>query len=153
MDELKYEVSDEEMTLLARALDKMLGDERPDFYGELKAAAWNILHENPGTEYGDWVAMLIEQYPAEIVDALGSRPEDVYAELSDMWDSMDYEDPETGEFHTFRDWAEYFATDRSVELYDRLTEARAKIRRLEAREFQNHTDLHPTMQNASDDQI
>lgn len=146
--ELKHEVSDEEMTLLVKAMDEMLDDERLDFYGDLKEAAWNILHENPGTEYGDWVAMLIEQYPAEVVDAIGSRPDEVYAELSDMWDSMDYEDAETGECHTFSDWAEYFATDRSVELYNRLAEARTEIRRFKARKFQNRTDLHPDIQNA-----
>ena len=30
------------------------------------------------------------------------------------------------------DWAEYFATERSVELYDLLVEAKREIRRLEA---------------------
>ena len=46
-------------------------DEASDFYAELKEAAWNILHENPGTDFGDWQMMLIEQYPTEVVDALG----------------------------------------------------------------------------------
>lgn len=27
-------------------------DEASDFYAELKEAAWNILHENPGTDFG-----------------------------------------------------------------------------------------------------
>ena len=30
-----------------------LDEEEPDFYGELKQCAWNILYENPGTEFGD----------------------------------------------------------------------------------------------------
>lgn len=47
-------------------------DDEVDFYEELKEAAWNILHENPGTDFGDWQDMLIEQYPTEVVDALGS---------------------------------------------------------------------------------
>lgn len=34
--------------------------------------------------------------------------------------------------HTFREWAEYFATERSVELYDLLVEAKRKIKRLES---------------------
>ena len=44
-----------------------------EFYAELKDAAWNILHENPGTDFGDWQIMLIEQYPTEVVDALGTN--------------------------------------------------------------------------------
>lgn len=67
-------------------------DEAPDFYADLKEAAWNILHENPGTDFGDWQMMLIEQYPTEVVDALGTNPPEVFAELSDWWDCMDYDD-------------------------------------------------------------
>lgn len=133
MNENNYNVSDEEMSSLVEALDELL-EEEPDFYAELKDAAWNILHENPGTDIGDWMNMLIEQYPTEVVDAIGSHPAETYASLADMWDSDDYEDEATGECHSFKDWAEYFATDRSVELYDLLTEARREIKRLEARQ-------------------
>lgn len=35
-------------------------DDEVDFYTELKEAAWNILHENPGIDFGDWQDMLIE---------------------------------------------------------------------------------------------
>lgn len=101
-------------------------DEASDFYAELKEAAWNILHENPGTDFGDWQMMLIEQYPTEVVDALGTNPPEVFAELSDWWDCMDYDDGVLEIPHTFREWAEYFATERSVELYDRLVEAKRK---------------------------
>lgn len=107
-------------------------DEASDFYAELKEAAWNILHENPGTDFGDWQMMLIEQYPTEVVDALGTNPPEVFAELSDWWDCMDYDDGVLEIPHTFREWAEYFATERSVELYDLLVEAKREIRRLEA---------------------
>lgn len=101
-------------------------DEVSDFYADLKEAAWNILHENPGTDFGDWQMMLIEQYPTEVVDALGTNPPEVFAELSDWWDSMDYDDGVLEIPHTFREWAEYFATERSVELYDLLVEAKRK---------------------------
>ena len=107
-------------------------EEAPDFYADLKEAAWNILHENPGTDFGDWQMMLIEQYPTEVVDALGTNPPEVFAELSDWWDYMDYDDGVLEIPHTFREWAEYFATERSVELYDLLVEAKREIRRLEA---------------------
>ena len=101
-------------------------DEAPDFYADLKEAAWNILHENPGTDFGDWQMMLIEQYPTEVVDALGTNPPEVFAELSDWWDCMDHDDGVMEIPHTFREWAEYFATERSVELYDLLVEAKRK---------------------------
>ena len=101
-------------------------DEAPDFYADLKEAAWNILHENPGTDFGDWQMMLIEQYPTEVVDALGTNPPEVFAELSDWWDCMDYDDGVLEIPHTFREWSEYFATERSVELYDLLVEAKRK---------------------------
>ena len=91
-------------------------DEAPDFYADLKEAAWNILHENPGTDFGDWQMMLIEQYPTEVVDALGTNPPEVFAALSDWWDCMDYDDGVLEIPHTFRERAEYFATERSVEL-------------------------------------
>ena len=132
-DETKYNVSDEELASLVKALDEMLDEEEPDFYGDLKEAAWNVLRENPGYGFDEWVQTLMEQYPAEVVDAIGSHPAETYASLSDMWDSEDYEDTETGECHTFKDWAEYFATDRSVGLYTLFAEAKGEIRRLEAR--------------------
>lgn len=107
-------------------------DEAPDFYADLKEAAWNILHENPGTDFGDWQMMLIEQYPTEVVDALGTNPPEVFAELSDWWDCMDYDDGVLEIPYTFQNWAEYFATERSVELYDLLVEAKREIKRLES---------------------
>lgn len=107
-------------------------EEEVDFYAELKEAAWNILHENPGTDFGDWQNMLIEQYPTEVVDALGSNSFDVFAELTDWWNCMDYDDGVLEIPYTFQNWAEYFATERSVELYDLLAEAKREIKRLES---------------------
>lgn len=107
-------------------------DDEVDFYEELKEAAWNILHENPDTDLENWKMMLIEQYPTEVVDALGTNPPEVFAELSDWWDGMGYDDGITDLCYTFRDWAEYFATEWSVELYDLLVEAKREIKRLES---------------------
>lgn len=100
------------------------GDVASDFFGELKDAAWNVLHENPGFGFDEWVQVLLEQYPAEVIDGIGGHPAETYASLADMWDSEDYEDMLTGECHSFKDWAEYFATDKSVELFDMLAESR-----------------------------
>ena len=119
----------DKLRMLWQAVESLDEDE-PDFYAELKEAGWNILHENPGTEFGDWVTMLMEQYPTEVVDAIGSHPAEAYASLSDMWDSEDYTDEDTGECHTFAEWSEYFATDRAVTLYDLLAEERREKRRL-----------------------
>lgn len=119
----------DKLQMLLNAVQSLDEDE-PDFYGELKQAGWNILHENPGTEFGDWVTMLMEQYPTEVVDAVGSHPAEAYASLSDMWDSDDYMDDDTAMCCTFAEWAEYFATDRSVTLYDLLAEERREKRRL-----------------------
>lgn len=108
---------------------------RCDSMSELKASAFEYLLLNPGSEFGDWQQGLIEQYPAEVVDALGTDPEEVYAALADLWDSEEYEDQATGICKRFRDWAEYFATERSVELYYMLVEARAKIKPSDALKF------------------
>lgn len=123
-----------ELQMPMNTLDQM-GDDEPIFFNELKHASWNILYENPGTDYSDWIAMLTEQYPAEVVDALGSDPNEVYPALADLWDTGCYEDAETGECHTFKEWAEYFATNRSIELYNMPIEAKREISRLEALKF------------------
>ncbi len=90
----------------------------------------------------------MEQYPTEVVDAIGSHPAATYASLADMWETEDYEDDETGECHSFKDWAEYFATDRSIELYDMLADARRKIKAIDARSTARQRNLHPSQQNA-----
>ena len=132
MDKLELDISDEEMTPIVSALDEISDEDAPDFYKELKEAAWNVLHDNPGYGFDEWLQTLLEQYPGEVVDALGSNPTEAYASLADMWDSADYEDEAIGEWHTFAEWAEYFATDRSVELYDLLVEAKREIKRFKA---------------------
>ncbi len=122
-----------EMRQMEKELRELLDiqpDECPDLYEDLKEGAWNILHENPGIDFGDWQVMLIEHYPTEVVDAIGSHPAEVYATLTDMWDCDEYEDTDTEECHTFAEWAEIFATDWSVRLYDSLAEAKREITRL-----------------------
>lgn len=104
-----------------------------ELMADLKDAAWNVLHENPGTEFGDWQCMLIEQYPTEVADALGRNPADVFPALSDMWDCDDYTDEATGMCRTYAEWAEYFATERSVELYDLLAAEKARRSDLDVR--------------------
>lgn len=89
---------------------------------ELKEAAFEYLLLNPGSEFGDWQQSLISDYPTEVVDALGTDPEKVYAALADLWES-DYEDPKTGTCQKFSEWAMSFANEYAVGIYYYLVEA------------------------------
>lgn len=131
MDE--YDVSDEEMALLAKTLDKMLDDKKTDFYGELKQCAWNVLHENPGMDMDEWIDILMRQYPTEVVDAIGSHPAETYASLCEMWQD-EYTDPETGECNTFWQWAKKFSSYSAIDRYDKATEQEAILRHLQTRQ-------------------
>lgn len=122
------ESSYKKMSLLATSI--METDKEQAIDETLKRTAWNVLHDNPGCECQDWIDTLVNEYSSEVVDVFGDSPEDVFASLADWWDCMDYEDEGTGMCETFSDWAEYFATERSVELYDLLVEAKNEIKRL-----------------------
>lgn len=110
--------------------DRWFGDEdAPDFVEELKACAYNIVMENPGIERSEWIDELIRQYPAEVVDAYGTNPHEVFHNLSDLWE-MEYTDPETHGRNSFAGWSEYLMTDPDA-LRDQLDRARERIRELE----------------------
>ncbi len=53
----------DKLRILVNAVKVLEEEDEPDFYGILKECAWNILHENPGTEFGDWVTMLMSNTP------------------------------------------------------------------------------------------
>ena len=133
MNKSNYNISDEEMASLVEALDNMLDEEEPDFYGELKTAAWNVLHENPGIDMDEWIDILMRQYPTEVVDAIGSHPAETYASLCEMWDD-EYTDPETGECNAFRQWAKRFSSYSAIDRYDKAAEQEAILRHLQARQ-------------------
>ena len=94
---------------------------------ELKDAAFEYLLLNPGSDFGDWQQGLIQEYPTEVVGALGSNPGEVYADLADLWES-EYEDPKTGLYQDFKEWAEAFATEKAVDIYYNLVDACEKLR-------------------------
>lgn len=104
--------------------------EKDIFIAELKDAAWNVLHENPGCGYKEWIQTLMEQYPAEVVDALGPDPEKALRALSELWKDGNYIDDVTGEIHKFEEWAKYFETEHSIKLYDILTDSKREIKAL-----------------------
>lgn len=96
---------------------------------ELKAAAFEYLLLNPGSELGDWQQSLISDYPTEVIDALGTDPEDVYAALADMWES-DYCDLKTGIEQKFSEWAMSFANEYTVGIYYFLVDVCADLKRM-----------------------
>lgn len=91
---------------------------------ELKEAAFEYLLTNPGTEFPDFQHDLVANYPTEVTDAYGDDPEEVYARLSDLWET-EYHDPKTGIEQTFSEWALTFANDYAVGIYYYLIEAMA----------------------------
>lgn len=93
---------------------------------ELQEAAFEYLLTNPGSEFGDWQQGLINEYPNEVVDALGNNPFEVYSDLADLWET-EYTDPKTGIWKDFKDWALAFATEQAVDLYYELVEAIDKL--------------------------
>lgn len=102
---------------------KLKNEEQPEgFYGELKQCAFEYLLLNPGSEFGDWQPGLIEQYPTEVVDALGNNPNEVYSGLSDLWET-DYTDPQTGIEQKLSEWAMSFANEHAVGIYYFLVDA------------------------------
>lgn len=92
---------------------------------ELKSAAFECLLLNPGSEFGDWVNLLIEQYPSEVVDAFGTNPETVHAELADLWETP-YLDIATKIEQTYSQWAMAFVNEYSVGIYYNLVDALKK---------------------------
>lgn len=96
---------------------------------DLKAAAFEYLLLNPGTEFCDWQQGLISDYPTEVVDALGTNSEEVYADLADLWDS-DYCDPKTGIEQKYSEWAMSFANEYAVGVYYFLVDACTDLKRM-----------------------
>lgn len=96
---------------------------------ELREAAFEYLLLNPGSEFGDWSKGLIEEYPAEVVDALGNTPNEVNADLADLWET-DYTDPKTGIEQKFSEWAMSFANEHAVGIYYFLVDACTDLKRM-----------------------
>lgn len=94
-----------------------------DSTAELHEAAFEYLLLHPGSDFGDWQQGLISDYPTEVVDALGTVPDEVYAALADLWE-YDYRDPKTGLEQKFSEWAMSFANEYAIGIYYLLVEAR-----------------------------
>lgn len=83
----KYTVSDEELQDCIKQIKAILHieDDDPNFLGELKDAAQEVWNDNPGITFEKWRHTLMEQYPTEIVDALGTDEKEVNSQLYELW--------------------------------------------------------------------
>lgn len=100
--------------------DKDINMDNDETLAELKAAAFEVLLLNPGSEMADWQQTLVLQYGTEVVDAYGQNPPEVYAALNDLWETP-YEDINSGLEYDYKTWAAAFATDEAVRMYYDLT--------------------------------
>ena len=91
---------------------------------DLKKAAFSAIYKDACTDCQNWIDTLINCYSNEAVNALGDNPFDINAELEDMWNTVDYEDPQTGVCLTYQNWAEYFAGEFGHIIYDELIKAK-----------------------------
>ena len=84
----EYTVSDEEMQDCIKQIRAILHIEvdEPNFPGELKDAAQEVWQDNPGITFEEWRHTLMEQYPTEIVDALGTDEKEVNSQLYELWE-------------------------------------------------------------------
>lgn len=90
---------------------------------DLKAAAFEVLLLNPGSDMNDWIRELTASYVPEVVDALGTDQREVEMELEEMWDTA-YLDPASCIEKTYREWANAFATYDAVDIYYALVDAK-----------------------------
>ena len=86
-----------------------------DFLDELRNAAFEVMLLHPATTRETWVQTLMEQYPAEVIDALGTDEETTRERLEKMW-GEDYTDT-AGETRSYADWAALLATESDITEY------------------------------------
>lgn len=101
--------------LLCLETTRKLEEQEKNELEEIKLHAFEILRDNPGCEHCNWRDLLIEEYGKDLTDFYGS-PDDVYSSLEDLWESPYYDKKSKLEYD-FKDWAEAFATDASVQMY------------------------------------
>lgn len=86
-----------------------------ELINELRHAAFEVLLLHPATTRNTWVQTLIEQYPTEVADALGTDTETTRERLNKMWHDT-YTDT-AGVSRTYAEWAARFATDAAINEY------------------------------------
>ena len=85
------------------------------FLNELHHAAFEVLLLHPATTRETWVQTLMEQYPTEVADALGTDTETTRERLKKMW-GEGYTD--TAEVtRSYAEWAALLATENDITEY------------------------------------
>ena len=78
--------------------------------------AFETLLNHPGCDYVDWQNLFVEECAGELIEAYGSNPFEVLEKLSKLWETP-YHDRRSNLEYRFREWAEAFANEMSVQLY------------------------------------
>lgn len=86
-----------------------------DLIDELHHAAFEVLLLHPGTTRDTWVQTLMEQYPTEVIDALGTDTETSRERLNRMWHDT-YTDT-AGNTRSYAEWAALLATEEDITEY------------------------------------
>lgn len=86
-----------------------------EILNELHHAAFEVLLLHPATTRETWVQTLIEQYPTEVADALGTDTETTREWLIKMWGDT-YTDT-AGVTRSYADWAALLATEEDISNY------------------------------------
>ena len=86
-----------------------------ELLNELHHAAFEVLLLHPATTRETWVQTLVEQYPAEVIDALGTDEQNARERLNKMWHDT-YTDT-AGKTRSYADWAAQFATEEDITEY------------------------------------
>lgn len=86
-----------------------------ELLSELRNAAFEVLLLHPATTRDTWVHTLMDQYPTEVADALGTDTETTRKRLNKMWGDT-YTDT-AGETRSYADWAALFATEEDISNY------------------------------------
>lgn len=60
-------------------------DIETEFIEDLYEASRNVLLEHPGCDMESWMEFLFEEYPTEVVDALGVDEDEVMDNLREIW--------------------------------------------------------------------
>lgn len=89
---------------------------------EIERAGFELIKDSDGIDRGQWTHDLIKAYPHEVIDAFGSDPFEVTGLLEDMWDTDDYEDPESGLTMSWDDWSAFFCNNATKRVYWELVD-------------------------------
>jgi len=86
-----------------------------ELMNELRNAAFEVLLLHPATTRDTWVQTLIEQYPTEVTDALGTDEQNARERLNKMWG--EYYTDTAGVTRSYAEWAALLATDAAITEY------------------------------------